>query len=335
MYTFFTHGIPLVNTSVAFRWTELPCCNSGLPQVIQLQEELVAFLRRRERPIDIYIQLSQHFCHSGAEYRALSTTIFLTGFRNLSSLEIYNLPGDDTNVRVTIERIVEVLGENPKLKRLGLATAHLRDDDNPPIALYLLNTNLLETLCKSYVQSRFKPLPLNTLRLGCGMLKEQSFTSPSVTAYLEDLVMKNTLQTLHICNSFIVLEDEDLVRVDLDWKKMNGFTSLRQLSVSRFEDEVCDWMNSAGQSVEDLIITDNYNMYDLQDCLEMLKSPNLTMLYTREECAERDGDENSDDDYFDYTSSNRTVLHRMRGRARNLARLSLSMDFATQWVGHF
>lgn len=70
--------------------------------------------------------------------------------------------------------------------------------------------------------------------------------------------------------------------MELDWTVLND-CPLRQLSLTRLEIDSRKWLNKHGQSVEELIVTDHFSMYDdTLDNFGALKLPNLSMLFTRE-----------------------------------------------------
>jgi hypothetical protein len=69
---------------------------------------------------------------------------------------------------------------------------------------------------------------------------------------------------------------------------LDGCSSLQQLSVSRLEDDVKEWLNKGGQSVQELIITHHYGMYDRAlDHFNGLVLPELTTLFVREWAVEK------------------------------------------------
>jgi hypothetical protein len=158
--------------------------------------------------------------------------------------------------------------------------------------------------------------------------------------------------------------------MEIDWSFLNE-SSIRQLSITRLEPDCRKWLHRHGQSVEELIITDHFGMYDnTLDEFGRMRIPNLSMLVTHEFYVEPsenlydrewsfedqnwefydsdDSDSDSDSDsghsrYMDditfdstrpvaYDKNIITVLDRLRDGGRRLTRLSLSLNFETQWV---
>jgi hypothetical protein len=128
------------------------------------------------------------------------------------------------------------------------------------------------------------------------------------------------------------------------------------LSVTRLSSNIRKWLDGPGQSVEELKVTDHYNMYDpTLNNFNRLKLPNLSMLFTRETTVKLGEDweneftdvdssateiEDSDSDLDSETLRARpckntiTVLDRLRDGGSKLTRLGICIDFEAHWVSH-
>lgn len=225
--------------------------------------------------------------------------ISLKGFKNLESLELYNFYGDEKRLTRDIDG---VLSNCPSLKTLGLGKACDCDCKNLPEAIILVSEcKFLENICIEFASRSKVPLALNTLRLGHGLCLFGS-SSPAVGNVLEKMVKIAGLRKLHVFNGFIKYNmDEDRQRMEIDWSLLKDCTSLHQLSVSRLEDDVRKWLNGGGNSVEELIVTDHYSLYDEEmDEWDALNLPNLSMLFTREITVPK---RTAEDDWLDTDSS--------------------------------
>ncbi len=77
-------------------------------------------------------------------------------------------------------------------------------------------------------------------------------------------------------------EDDDAEALTLDWTFLSK-CSLRQLSVSRLENDTLEWLSSNGRSVEELIVANHCSVLEAStQNLGKLKLPNLLILVTRE-----------------------------------------------------
>jgi hypothetical protein len=132
--------------------------------------------------------------------------------------------------------------------------------------------------------------------------------------------------------------------------------------VTRLGDNVRVWLNTVGNSVQELIVTDHYGTYEAGlENFNALNLPNLSMLFTKEEYSPKpasedewsdiDSDGSQVESYSDLSEgiatttdlrvgsslhverSIRTVLDRLSDGGSKLTRLCLDLDFETQWVG--
>ncbi len=230
---------------------------------------------------------------------AMNCSIPLEGFKNLTSLELYNFFGNPESL---IPDLVDALGECPGLKTLGLSSGCDYDCENLPEALLIDDEedfDFLHKICENYgSRSRLSPLALDTLRLGQGMyIFDSSIMHPVVKnqgKYLPKLVQIETLKNLHLFNG-LLKEDvyDDPEPLEVDWSQLEGCKSLQKLSVSIFDEEVLDWLNTSGNSVQDFIVTQHYSMYDKDlDNYKFLCLPQLSMISLREMMvSKRDGDD--------------------------------------------
>jgi hypothetical protein len=282
--------------------------------------------------------------------------VSLKGFSNLTSLELYGFYGDDAQL---VKEISSVLKNLPTLKMLGLGMAYLCDPSGSSEVLILKygDPNFLENLCLEYHSRRgSSPLALDTLRLGHGMFFYKSDPT-SADNFLAKMVKVEELKTFHIWNGWVRFtedEDEDALPWKLDFTLLKGCETLHQLSVTRLSSEVRKWLNGPGRSVEELMVTDHYSMYDetLYN-FNLLRLPHLTMLFTREVTVQARGGESewsdidssdSDTDYFSSTPYSNpisekylnrvmiTVLDRLYDSGSQLSQLGICFDFEAHWV---
>ena len=167
------------------------------------------------------------------------------------------------------------------------------------------------------------------------------------------------LKTFHVWNGwfrFFSDDPKDATQWRIDFTLLRGCESLRQLSVTRLSSNIRRWLDGPGQSVEELKVTDHYNMYDpTLNNFNRLKLPNLSMLFTRETTVKLR------EDLGERVHRCRLVGHRDRGlrlrlRLRNfkgspvqntitvldrlrdggskLTRLGICIDFEAHWVSH-
>jgi hypothetical protein len=102
--------------------------------------------------------------------------------------------------------------------------------------------------------------------------------------FLSKLVDLSGLKCLHVFNDLIKYDmDDDGWPLQIHWDLLVGCTNLDQLSISMLGEGVIEWLNNAGKSVRELIITHHYGMYDRDlNLLKRLILPELTMLFVRE-----------------------------------------------------
>jgi hypothetical protein len=214
----------------------------------------------------------------------------LKGFRNLTSLELYDFYKEYQGI---IKDIGTVLCESSFLKKLALGCAvdcHHRDE----ATLYQrtgLGVDFFERLCEFYGStSKTGPLALRTLRLGHGIfLHDPEWpTFGSLKSHpLPKLLDIKSLEVLHIYNG-LVMEDSDLpdsFNPTTNWDLFvpEGETKiLRQLAVSRLTEDVTIWLRHGRVQVQELIVTDHYHFKDT-DLGEFYRLPSgLSMIWTRD-----------------------------------------------------
>ncbi|KAF8850135.1 hypothetical protein BDZ45DRAFT_731749 [Acephala macrosclerotiorum] len=228
----------------------------------------------------------------------------LSGFRNLTSLELYNFRGDEKRL---VRDISGLLHDNPGLRKLGLGMACGEDPRAwlQHIIIAPEKQNLLEELCMEYsttTRGTAPPLSLETLRLGHG-LSVLSPTSPESVGYLSRLVRTDQLAILHLCNGYTVQDpdDTDLEAIAVDWSVLGPCSSLRQLSVTLLSRECKDWLNSSCIAMEELLVTETCGGRHDPDLwvFDSLRLPKLSMIVVGEHGTQngedhRDSDSDSD-----------------------------------------
>ena len=124
----------------------------------------------------------------------------LEGFRNISSLELYNFYGDEADL---IDDVSNVLKDCPNLKTLGLGLACECRAEMQPEPILEGQGRFLERLCLRYGnQGKTNPLPLETLRLGSGLCLFES-DSAATGNFLAKLVNLPSLKRLDVFNDRI------------------------------------------------------------------------------------------------------------------------------------
>jgi hypothetical protein len=234
--------------------------------------------------------------------------------------------------------------------------------------------DFLENLCVEYgTRKPTSPLPLKTLKLGHGMYLLKS-KSTVIDNFLAKLVKISDLRTLHIFNGLMKWEsmDEEAELMEIEWSLFRECTSLHQLSVTRLEDDVRQWLNTVGNSVQELIVTEPIGIYDaMLENFSALNLPHLSVLFTTERSSLKPDSEEewSDTDSFDSQVNSQsvsrsasesgssveepedatntdsklefplhvdksimTVLDRLHDGGSKLTKLSLELGFETQWV---
>jgi hypothetical protein len=266
-------------------------------------------------------------------------TITLKGFRNLASLEVYHF--NDEKWRL-LKDLIDTLEDCPHLQTLGLGFACDFNSVEFPEAIVVGDEDLdfLEKLCLGYgSRTSALPLPLKTLKLGHGMflLKPKKTSSIVIENFLAKLVRISNLRTLHLFNGlFMMGVDAEMEQRELEWSFFERCTSLYQLSVTRLQSDVRDWLNTVAKSVQELIVTHNYGMYDDELMnFNMLNIPHLAMLFTREDRGlqhERFNPDPGPMPRSDVHWSTKTVLDRLYDGGSQLTRLYLDIDFEDHWV---
>ena len=335
------------------RWMD-NCFDDEYRQALILRNpELLGLLKNCQTLKQLTIQFASQ--HLEDRDHAFNCSIPLKGFRDLTALELYKFYGDED---LLVKDIAGVLIECPRLKTLGLAFACDCDCDEFPEAIVLEgDCQFLENLCVQYASRRgATPLVLETLRLGLGMCLYAS-SSPAVGNFLTKLVNVSGLRTLHVFNGSIKYGsiDDDSQPMEIDWSLLDACKSLHQLSVTRLEDDVRLWLNNGGKSVQELMVSDHYSMYEdglhefdaLTSHLSMLMTWEITVRKRNLASGDAWSDTDSsisDSDAIDLDEDNSaatipeldpstiTVLDRLHDGGSHLTRLAICMDFETQWV---
>jgi hypothetical protein len=260
----------------------------------------------------------------------------LHGFKNLASLELYNFFG---NFPLLIKDLVNVLADCPELKVLGLGMQNDDEDEVPPEHLLVNHaTDFIEKLCLDY-RSRegTSPLSLDTLRLGRGVSPYKFDFKPD-RVYLSKLVKLNGLRSVHIYNGSAQY-DEDIFMYDTDCFQLKDCKCLQQLSVTRINENIRDWLNDYGNTIKELIITDPYSMYDEGlDNFDLLENTRFSMLFVQTKAPTLSEFDDWAERLFDpYETARRdasviTILDRLHDKGAQLIRLGLCLDLGRQWV---
>jgi len=320
------------------------------PSLMLRNEELVKTLKSLPSLRNLSIQFAGQYLDD--EVTALKCYTHLKGFKCLTSLELYQFYGEETQL---INDIASVLSDCPGLKKLGLGMATDCECLSSPEYINISgDCDFLEKLCIRY-GARSSPLALETLRLGQGMFLYES-SSAGVGNFLAKLVNIKGIRTLHIFNGLVHDGDEweEERPMEIHWGLLEDCTSLNQLSVSRIEKDVVAWVNTSGNSIQEFIVTDHYGMYDDElDNFDVLRIPHLSMLYTCEvavpiidhEDAWSDTDSDSSDTDMEISDSANspklsrtiiTVLDRLYDRGAHLKKLGLAIDLRdAQYVSGF
>lgn len=280
------------------------------PALILLHYDLLHTLKGIQSLRHISIHFAPYLIEDSVEIA--NCYVPLKGFRNLTSLELYDFYKEYQGI---IKDIGTVLCESPFLKKLAVGCAvdcHHHDE----ATLYQrtgLGVDFFERLCEFYGSaSRTGPLSLQTLRLGHGIFLHDpewptydDMCSPK-SHPLPKLLDVKSLEVLHICNG-LVMEDSDLpdsFNPITNWGLFvpEGETKiLRQLAVSRLTEDVTIWLRHGRVQVQELIVTDHYHFKDT-DLGEFYRLPSgLSMIWTRdmhpwEGSRSRDHDSDSDSD---------------------------------------
>lgn len=264
----------------------------------------------------------------------------LHGFKNLTALELYNFYG---NYTVLIQDLVDVLADCPDLKVLGLGMQYDDQFEETPDDLFDNHSiEFLEKLCVDYgSRDGVFPLSLDTLRLGHGVFL-YSTESTSNCNYLRNLVKVDALENFHMYNGSSEYDDDDML--DVDWLQLVECKSIKQLSVTRLNRDMRDWMTFSSNSIKELIITDHYSLFEEDlDNFDLLENTHLSMLFVQtklpseddiEDWKQRCNDpwETSSDCEARLDAGTVTVLDRLPDSGVHLRRLGVCLDLKNQWV---
>lgn len=282
-------------------WLDESCEDSFDPALILRNPDLLVALKSTQTLRNIFIQYGPLITDPVAVRKC---HIPLNGFRNLTSLELYDFYRDHDRL---VKEIAKALCDSPLLKKLGLGFAceWAEEDEAVFYGAPGREPDFLERLCEFYSSiSKKGPLALETLRLGFGIYLERP-SKPSKSHYLTKLLNVRSLKVLHVYNGLVNsdLDEEDSFYKAIDWTpfKADECKSMRQLSVTRLEGDVTRWLRKDGRCVQELIVTDQYSINDtgLNEFFNLPSS--LSMMWTRERLPWRwvtrtEGDEWTDTD---------------------------------------
>ncbi|KAH7403117.1 hypothetical protein BKA64DRAFT_441460 [Cadophora sp. MPI-SDFR-AT-0126] len=274
----------------SFSWHDSPH-EDHIPSTMLRDKTLITTLQSCKSLAHLYV--SFEFQSTNDEEHALNCSFPVSGFGNLTSLELYNIGGREAD---EINGITAALSSSPHLKKLGLGLGWNVDCEGiPEILLIRGEGDFLLDLCTRYHALEKLPLKLETLRLGHGVFP--STDKPDSGNFLAKLVNMNGLKTLHLFNGLIRGDDDEDAYLMVDWALFDECVQLRQLVVSRLGPDLRIWLNTIRQSVEELIVTDHYAFYEsgLKQ-FDLLRLPNLSYIFTREVTAKKEPSTWSDTD---------------------------------------
>jgi hypothetical protein len=244
--SFVSRALRAMPNLCTFRWFDCSLDGWCDPSLILQNDELLATLESAPNLQELTLQ-----------YCALTTpgpddlykrTTQLQGFKNLTLLEIYGFFGAHSDL---VEDIANVLKDCPGLKTLSLGMHYEFDiiDEFREILVDKGQYDFLEDLCLRY-GTLSSPLTLETLRLGTGMFIHKS-ESPDIGNYIEKLVNIQNVKTLHLYNGYTHpnCRWDEYAPSEVHWEFFAECASLRQLSVTRMDDDVRNWLNTSGKSV--------------------------------------------------------------------------------------
>jgi len=294
---------------------------------------------------------------------AIKCWIPVGGFKNLTSLELYQCYNKDVNLLT--KELAQAFIQCPKLKKLALGTScGARAETTPETWAIEHKGSFFEKLCLEYgsLSPTPQPLALETLRLGHGVCLLRS-TSGDVDNYFAKLVKLDELKVLHLFNGIVQfasidVDDVDAEVLEIDFSLLEDCKSLQEVSLTRITPEVIRWLSGPARGVQELFITDSYNIYDPDlRFFSQLKLDRLSTLYTDEfiegdplsDTEESDsGDETPKEISSGASASTggtsgfvvskdievRTILDRLYERhdLSHLENLSFTFDFDKQWV---
>ncbi|PVH77306.1 hypothetical protein DL98DRAFT_656853 [Cadophora sp. DSE1049] len=278
----------------SFSWHDSPH-EDHIPSTMLRDKTLITALQSCKSLAHLYVSFDYQW--TDEEEQSLNCSIPVSGFHNLTSLELYNIGGKEAD---EIKGITAALGSSPHLKKLGLGLGWRADcEGTPEILLIRGEGDFLLDLCTSYHALGKSPLNLETLRLGHGVFP--STDKPDTGNFLARLVKMSGLKTLHLFNGLVRGADDEDAYLLVDWTLFDACILLRQLAVSRLGPDLRTWLNTVRQSVEELIVTDHYAFYEAGlKQFNLLRLPKLSYVFTREVTVEREpgmwSDTDSDSD---------------------------------------
>ncbi|KAH7336582.1 hypothetical protein BKA65DRAFT_506760 [Rhexocercosporidium sp. MPI-PUGE-AT-0058] len=349
----------------SFSWYDSPH-EDHIPSLMLRNKTLIDALKSRTLLSHLYVSFDYQW--TDEEEQSLNCSIPLAGFRNLTSLELYNIGGKEVD---EIQGITQALSSSPHLRKLGLGLGWRTDCEGiPEILLIRGEGDFLLDLCSRYHSLGMSPLKLETLRLGHGVFPCSD--KPNTGNFLANLVDMSGLKTLHLFNGLVRGHDDEDTYLNVNWTLFDACICLRQLAVSRLGPALRLWLNldNISQSVEELIVTDHYPFHssELKE-FDSLRLPKLSYVFTREVTVGSEPDEWSDtdsefeseadselssDSEADSQDSNEddpreesermalakhplsgsktiTVLDRLYDGGVNLKRLGICLDLDTSW----
>ncbi|KAK0128119.1 hypothetical protein ONS95_000102 [Cadophora gregata] len=266
----------------SFSWHDCPH-EDHIPSTMLRDKTLINALLSCKSLAHLYISFDYQW--TDEEEESLNCFFPVAEFRNLTSLELYHIGGNEAE---EIKGITAALSSSPHLKTLGLGRGWRCDcDGTPEILLIRGEGDFLLDLCKRYHALGKPPLKLETLRLGHGVFP--STDKPDSSNFLAKLINMSGLKTLHLFNGLVRGSDGEDAYLLVDWRLFDACISLRQLAVSRLGLDLRIWLNTVRQSVEELIVTDHNTCYDsgLRQ-FDLLRLPKLSYIFTREVFVDRE-----------------------------------------------
>lgn len=275
-------------------------------------------------------------CHGGKTINQWHSLSFAKILSNLTSLELQGLQGNWVEMAKSLAKL---LARCPNLKSLELKAAENDPRFPPPertISVGYLMEHFLELICDCYVR-RYKapPLKLTRLRLGPGFFICEPILEKSWN-YIDQLTDLSILRDLEFFNGFIKLPRQShLTPIKIKYELLVKCRSLHRLCVTRLDEDLNSWLeNGPEASIRELIILENYLIH--YSILAKFNEPNITGLSSllvqkiehiwtwqarAEACKIQPG--------LWYQSR---TLGTLLNHGRKLSKLSLRVDFSTQWV---
>jgi len=166
--------------------------------------------------------------------------VYLKGFCNLTSLELYSLYGSETHLT---KDICSILLDSPGLENLGLSLS---------LDLYLEGgdglggvESFFQHLCVMYGSLSPSPLALKTLRLGAGIVLWKWASDTSDAHYLLKMIRLGKLEKLHLYNNMVFISNSNvpfLPEIDFSAFTFQRCPALRQFSVHELTPEISEWL---------------------------------------------------------------------------------------------